>query len=107
ASPSSPGMPERSAQQRREALAHANRVRTQRAALKADLRQGKCSLAALIAAPPPYLATAKVVELLVALPGHGPAKAVRLLECCHISERKTVAGLSERQRHQLVEALEK
>ena len=106
-SSSTPGaLPQRSTQQRRAALAQANRVRTKRAALKADLKAGRCSLAALLAEPPEYLASAKVVELLVAVPGYGPAKAARLLERRRVNPKKTVAGLSERQRDELIEALE-
>ena len=106
ASPSSPRTPQRSAEQRRAALAQANQVRVQRAALKAALKQGRCSPATLITEPPDYLASAKVLELIIALPGYGPAKAARLLGRCRISQTKTVAGLSQRQRRELVQALE-
>ncbi len=81
-------------------------MRAQRAALKAALKQGRCSPAALIAEPPAYLASAKVLELIIALPGYGPAKAARLLGRCRISQTKTVAGLSQRQRRELVRMLE-
>jgi hypothetical protein len=59
----------------------------------------------LINDPPQYVATAKIAELLMALPGCGPVKVGRLLERCQLSPRKTVAGLSERQRSALLEAL--
>jgi hypothetical protein len=98
-------IPKRSADQRREALALANRIRTQRAQFKAHLRQGRASIAVVLADPPAYLATARIAKLLVALPGYGPKKAERLLASCQVSPRKTVAGLSERQRDALLEAL--
>jgi hypothetical protein len=98
-------LPRRSAEQRREALAQANQVRTQRALLKTDLKRGSVSITALIADPPPYLASAKVVELLRALPGYGPIKATRLLERCHVSPTKSVEGLTERQRAELIRTL--
>jgi len=99
-------LPERSADQRSEALSQANRVRQRRAALKAELKQGDASIVALITDPPQYLATAKIAELLMALPGYGPLKVGRLQERCQMSAHKTVAGLNERQRAELVEALE-
>jgi hypothetical protein len=99
-------VPARSAQQRRAALALANQVRRQRACLKADLKRGSISLATLLADPPNYLASAKLREVLVALPGYGHVRARRLLEDCGISPRKTVAGLTTRQRRELLSALE-
>jgi hypothetical protein len=103
----SDGIPKRSVEQRREALAGANRVRAQRAMLKANLKQGRVSIIAVISEPAGYLATAKVMELLVALPGYGRIKAARLLQDCRVSPKKTVGGLSSRQRRELLSALEK
>lgn len=80
-------------------------MRSPRAALKADLKSGGCDLASLLAEPPAYLASAKVAELLAALPGYGPVKAARLLERCPVSAAKTVAGLTVGQRQALIEAL--
>ena len=97
--------PERSAEQRRDALALANRIRAQRALLKAELKQGRTSIAVVLGEPPAYLATARIAKLLAALPGYGPKKVERLLARCQVSPRKTVAGLSERQRRELIRAL--
>ena len=103
--------PRRSAKQRREALAQANLVRTQRARLKADLKEGhlkegRRSLAALIAEPPDYLASAKLTEVLGAVPRCGSVRVARLLEHCRVSPNKTIGGLSPRQRRELVAALQ-
>ena len=98
--------PARSAEQRREALALANRVRHQRACLKADLKRGSLSIATIIVDPPAYLTSAKLLDLLVALPRYGQARATRLLESCRISPKRSVGGLSERQRRELLKALE-
>ena len=98
-------IPQLSADQRREALALANRIRSQRALLKADLKRGGTSLVAVLGNPPGFLATARVAKLLLALPGYGPRKVERLLARCQVSPRKTVAGLNERQRHALLRAL--
>ncbi len=75
--------------------------------LKAQLKAGEASIAALLGDPPPYVAKAKVSELLVALPRYGPVKVRHLLERCRVNPLKTVAGLNERQRRELVRALEK
>ena len=99
--------PARSEDQRRTALARANQVRAQRAALKAKLKRGELSIVTLIEEPPPYLASARISDLLMALPGLGPVKVGRLLERCQVSPRKTLAGLSERQRRELMEAIER
>ncbi len=98
--------PERSIDQRQEALALANEVRFKRAALKTRLKRGELSIVSLIQNPPQYLATARIVELLRALPGYGPVKAGRLLDHCQVSARKTITGLNERQRAALLGALE-
>ena len=100
-----PLTPSRSDQQRREALVRANQVRSARRRLKEQLKRKEASLASLIDNYPSYLATAKVNDLLQALPGWGPARAGKLLASCHISPTKTVAGLTPRQRQALLEAL--
>jgi len=84
----------------------ANLVRSQRAQLKAALKADRRSLAALIAEPPDYLASAKLTEMLAAMPRYGRVKVGRLLEGCRVSPKKTFAGLSPRQRRELVAALE-
>ncbi len=98
--------PKRSADQRREALALANQVRSERAAHKAALKRGAVSIATVLSHPPRYLASAKVTEVLLALPGYGPKKTARLLECRGVSPRKSIRGLTERQRGELIRALE-
>ena len=97
--------PERSQQQRMEALQRANHIRTQRAQLKRDLRAGTVTIDALLLSPPAYLETAKVVELLLAVPKYGRVKANKVLQTCRISPSKTVGGLSERQRAEIVDLL--
>ncbi len=98
-------VPERSAHQRSDALSLANSVRTQRAALRAQIQRGEVSIASVLDGPAPYLAKAKIAELLLALPRYGPVKVGQLLERCGASPQKTVAGLSERQRRDLIRAL--
>ena len=99
--------PERTPDQRMDALSKANEVRARRAQLKLDLKSGRVSLAALIVDPPPYLETAKVLDMLLALPGHGRVKATKILNSCRVSPSKTFAGLSERQRKELAVRLDR
>jgi hypothetical protein len=54
-------------------------------------------------APPGYLETAKVFDLLLAVPKYGRVKVNKILTQCKISPSKTVGGLSERQRRELVD----
>jgi hypothetical protein len=95
----------RAVERRMSALRRANEVRSARAKLKRGLRQSTVRLEEIIAAEPDYLATAAVVELLVAVPKIGPAKAARMLTKARISQLKTIGELSDRQRAQLIELL--
>ncbi len=81
------------ARQRPEALERANHIRTQRARLKADLRSGRVSIHRLLLDPPDYLLTAKLADLLLALPRFGRVKVNKLLTRCRISPSKTFGGL--------------
>jgi hypothetical protein len=62
-------------------------------------------LAGVIAEPPACAGTARVYELLLAVPKAGPARATRWLSHCRIARSKTVVGLSERQQRELLEQL--
>ena len=97
--------PERSLTQRMDALKRANEIRTQRASLKRDLKAGRKQIHVLLLNPPEYLLTAKVFDLLLAVPKYGRVKVNRILTQCRISPSKTIGGLSERQRGELVSFL--
>jgi hypothetical protein len=97
--------PERSIEQRMEALASANRIRSRRAELKRDLKLGKVSIHDLLISPPEYVHSAKVFDLLLAAPKYGRVKVSKVLQLCRISPTKTVGGLSPRQRAELVSML--
>src|SRR5436853_2511669 len=94
--------PERSLLQRMEALQRANEIRTKRAQLKRDLKAGRSSIRQLLLKPPDFVETAKVVDMLLAVPKYGRVKVDKILRTCKISPSKTVGGLSERQRNELV-----
>ena len=97
--------PERSRTQRMDALKSANDIRTRRARLKRDLKAGRIHIHGLLLNPPEYLKTAKVSDLLLAVPKYGRVKVNRILTHCRISPSKTIGGLSERQRKELVSYL--
>jgi hypothetical protein len=97
--------PERSLNQRMDALARANQIRTRRAQLKRDLKSGRLSIQTLLLNPPEYVETAKVFDMLLAVPKYGRVKVNKILAHCRISPSKTIGGLSERQRSELVSLL--
>ena len=94
--------PVRSLDQRMEALRRANDIRVRRAQLKKDLKLGRVHIEDVLSDPPEYVSTAKVFDMLMAVPKFGRVKAARFLNQCRISQSKTVGGLSERQRSELV-----
>jgi hypothetical protein len=94
--------PLRSLDQRMEALRRANEIRVRRAQLKKDLKAGSAHAETILRDPPDYVETAKVIDILLAVPKFGRVKAARFLNQCRISQSKTVGGLSERQRAELV-----
>ena len=84
------------------ALQRANEIRIGRARLKRELASGRVRIGEVIDRPPEVATTAKVYDLLLALPSVGPAKASRSLSQCRIAPSKTFGGLSERQRLELI-----
>ncbi len=94
--------PVRSPDQRMEALKRANDIRVRRAKLKKDLKEGSVQIEEILSDPPEYVWTAKVFDILMAVPKFGRVKAARFLNQCRISQSKTVGGLSDRQRAELV-----
>jgi hypothetical protein len=97
--------PERSLDQRMDALAKANLIRTERARLKRDLKAGRLSIHTLLLNPPEYIETAKVCDMMLAVPKYGRVKVNKILALCRIAPSKTIGGLSERQRAELVSLL--
>jgi hypothetical protein len=95
-------VPERTHDQRMRALRRANEIRTRRAKLKRDLKAGKVKVESLLLDPPEYVLSAKAFDMILAVPKYGRVKANRILSQCRISPSKTIGGLSERQRAELV-----
>jgi hypothetical protein len=98
-------VPERTHDQRMKALRRANDIRTRRAQLKRDLKAGKTSVDGLLLDPPEWVMTAKVFDMILAVPKYGRVKANKILGQCRISPSKTIGGLSQRQRGELVQML--
>jgi hypothetical protein len=100
-----PTAPERTDVQRLAALERANEIRIARARLKRDLKAGHTQIHGLLLDPPEWLQTAKVFDLLLAVPKYGRVKVNRILTRCRVSPSKTIGGLSDRQRLALLGAL--
>ena len=88
-----------------EALERATKIRTRRAQLKRDLKAGKAQIEKLLLDPPDYVLSAKAFDMILAVPKYGRVKANKILTQCRISPSKTIGGLSERQRAELVQFL--
>jgi hypothetical protein len=88
-----------------DALTRANEIRSKRAQLKRDLKGQRTTISQVLLAPPEWVETAKVMDMLLAVPKIGRVKVNRLLATARISPSKTIGGLSERQRSELVELL--
>jgi hypothetical protein len=97
--------PSRSRAQREDALRRATAVRRQRAQLKRDLKAGRCAIEEVLSDPPVFVQSAKVADLLLALPKYGPVKVNKLLSRCRIAPSKTIGRLSDRQRNELAALL--
>ena len=97
--------PERSLVQRMDALERANEIRTRRAQLKRDLKAGRVTVYDVLLEPPSFVETAKVFDMLLAVPKYGRVKVNKVLVSCRISPSKTIGGLSQRQRTELVSML--
>jgi hypothetical protein len=98
-------VPGRSREQRLRALRLANEIRSARAKLKKELASGTIELAQILAQPPECARTARVRDILLVLPKIGSVKAGRILADCGIAHSKTLGGLTERQRTELLNRL--
>jgi hypothetical protein len=88
-----------------DALQRANVIRMRRAQLKRDLKAGRQTINDLLLEPPEFVETAKVFDMLLAVPKYGRVKVNKVLQQCRISPSKTIGGLSARQRAELVSLL--
>jgi hypothetical protein len=98
-------IPNRSLVQRMDALASANVIRRERAQMKRDLKAGRKRAHDLILEPPEWLETMKIFDLILACPKYGRVKVNKILQLCRISPTKTIGGMSQRQRAEIVSML--
>ena len=99
--------PELTIAQRMEALRMANMIRSYRSQLKRDVKAGRKMIVNLLLSPPDEIEAMKIFDLLLAVPKVGRVKANHLLKVCRISSSKTIGGMSERQREELIRVLQK
>jgi len=98
-------IPDRSLVQRRAALGEANRIRSLRANLKRDLKARRKSIHDILLEPPEWVESMKLFDAMMACPKYGRIKVNKVLQQCRISPTKTIGGLSQRQRTEVVSML--
>lgn len=100
-------LPQLSQQERADARSKALAARVLRAQAKLDLKSGRTTVPALLAAAggEPALDRLKVCELLEALPGIGKVRATVIMSELGIAPTRRVRGLGVHQRRALVDYL--
>ncbi len=100
-------LPQLTDEQRKAALEKAAQARHARAELRANIKSGKVTLEEVLDSDDPIANRMKVSALIESLPGHGKAKATKIMDELGISASRRVKGLGARQREQLLEVLSK
>jgi hypothetical protein len=95
-----PQAPDRSLEQRMAALERANRIRFARAQWKREAKHSVADRRKPLESE--EFATMKAIDYLMALPMVGRTKANKILANCRISASKTLGGLTQRQRDELL-----
>lgn len=99
-------VPTMTPQQRAKALEKAAEARTARCALLAGVRSGTTSVAEVFDRRGEELVKkTRVVQVLRAVPGYGPARVAALMAVSGVTEKRRVGGLTAQQRERLVQAL--
>lgn len=98
-------LPTLTPQQRAEALAKAQAARKERSDLLAAVKAGRVTISQLLDRTDDVARKTKVVQVLKALPGYGPAKAAAVMEQAGIDDSRRVGGLGQQQRRKLLESL--
>lgn len=99
--------PDRTDDERAEALAAALAARRERSRLRAALKAGEVTAADVVvgAGGNPVWSGLRVRWLLESVPRIGPVRAERLMATLHIAPSRRIQGLGERQRAALLEHL--
>jgi hypothetical protein len=71
------------------------------------VRTGTTSLSEVFARQDAVTKRTKVIHVLLAVPGYGPAKVTAVMAACRVPENRRVGGLTERERHRLLDAVVK
>jgi hypothetical protein len=95
------------APQHMQALAHANRIRLARAALKRKVRSGDFSAAEVVRSCPFEVETMTVSELLRSQQRWGRTRSRKFLASLALNENRQIGRLTERQRGMLARELER
>jgi hypothetical protein len=100
-------VPQRTAEQRADALTAALAARRERSRLKAALKARDLTVLDVLEGAPrnPLWGGLKVLWLLECVPGVGSVRAERILATVQIAPSRRVQGLGERQRAALIVAL--
>ena len=100
-------LPTLTPEQRAEALAKAAEARKARSELLASIKSGERTIASVLdkAKEDKTIGKTKVAALLKAVPGLGAVKVAALLEQTGIDPDRRAAGLGDRQRAALIDAL--
>lgn len=98
-------VPNLSTEERAQALAKAQEMRTKRMELRKELKAGKVSLAEVLKRDDEVVSRMKVKYLLESLPNVGKITAVSIMEEIGINESRRIQGLGKRQKTMLLEKL--
>jgi len=100
-------LPTLTPEQRADALAKAAEARKARSELLASIKSGERTIASVLgrAKEDKTIGKTKVAALLKAVPGLGAVKVAALLEQAGIDPDRRAAGLGDRQRSALIDAL--
>jgi hypothetical protein len=99
-------LPTMTPEQRAGALAKATEARQARSAFLAEVKSGAVTLEQVFErADDEMVKKTRVIQVLRALPGYGPAKVTALMTTSGIDEKRRVGGLTTAQRARLLEAV--
>ncbi len=99
-------LPTLTPEQRTDALAKATEARQARSALLAEVKSGALTLEQVLnRADDDLVKKTRVLQILRALPGYGPAKVSTLMAASGVDEKRRVGGLTSAQREKLLAAV--
>jgi len=91
-------------EQRENALAKAAEARKARSALLAQVKSGEMNVGQVFDRADDVTKKTRVMQVLRAMPGYGPAKVTALMAESGVDEKRRVGGLTVAQRTKLLEA---